>query len=246
VLLPISPMRLLLVFLFAFALAPLSAQQPATRPKTTDAPKPKVLAPPAPTPPPKKGFFGRVFRGREKVTPPPAPTPTPAPVTKPKPKPRPKPVKPSTDETEPPKPSPETKPPTEAATPPAETTPPSPAPAKPPTEAAATPDAGKPAPKPGKGGRNAKKGTAEKPAEVLDDATKYKNAHTAAVGDPQIKDLKAKADSALAEDEAHRATVAYNKALFRKIRDLDPSLDAYVDKLEQAMMKRLNAEKKGE
>jgi hypothetical protein len=80
----------------------------------------------------------------------------------------------------------------------------------------------------------------------VDDATKYKNAHATAVEDAQIKELKAKADSALAEDEAHRASIAYNKALFRKIRTLDPSLDAYVDKLEDAMMKRLNAEKKGE
>lgn len=78
---------------------------------------------------------------------------------------------------------------------------------------------------------------------VLDDATKYKNARKVALEDEQIQELKSKADSALDEDEAHRASIAYNRALFRKIRQVEPSIDGYVDQLESAMMKRLNSER---
>jgi hypothetical protein len=85
-----------------------------------------------------------------------------------------------------------------------------------------------------------------KPAASLDDATKYRNAKAAALEDPAIKELKAKADGAVIEAEAHAASVAFNRALFGKVREIDPSLDKYVDGVEAAMMKRLNAEKKGE
>lgn len=77
----------------------------------------------------------------------------------------------------------------------------------------------------------------------LDDATKFKLVRARAVEDPQLKELKAKADSELDESEAQKAGAAYNRALFRKIREIEPSLDGYVDKVEGAMSKRLAAEK---
>ena len=80
----------------------------------------------------------------------------------------------------------------------------------------------------------------------MDDTEKYKVARATALEDAAIKDLKAKADGAINESEAHAASVAYNRALFRKIREIEPSLDGYVDKLETAMMKRLSGEKNGE
>jgi hypothetical protein len=223
-------MRLPLVVFLTLAVTPIFAQQPASSKKTEGAPKPKIVAP-APTPAPKRGVFSRMF-GR-KPTPTPTPAPTPQPVAKPKSKPRPKPKavttaepatpadapKPATTESQPPKPGDETPAPSETA--------------KPET---------KPEPKTAKPGKPVK--NAPKPAENLDDATKYKNARATALEDAQIKELKEKADSAVADDEAHRASMAYNKALFRKIRQVDPSIDGYVDKLEEAMMKRLSAEKR--
>lgn len=101
-----------------------------------------------------------------------------------------------------------------------------------------------------KGGK--KGATAAKPAATkvdtshMDDGAKFRVTKAAAQEDPAIKELKAKADSAISESEAHSATVAYNRALFRKIRDIEPSLDGYVDQMESAMMKRLSAEKKSE
>ncbi len=238
-------MRLPLVVFVIFAATPLLGQQPAAAKKTDSAPKPKIVAP-APTPEPKRGVMSRIFG--KKPTPTPTPAPTPQPVVKPKAKPRPKPKatpapvegttpapapgETPTPESETPKPE---APKPEAGTPPAEADP-----AKPPaetTEGEQPKTTGKPGKPP--------KGTKPQPPEpVLDDATKYTNARTKAVEDAQIKELKNKADSAIAEDEAHRASVAYNKALFRKIRQLDPSLEGYVEKLEDAMMKRLNAEKR--
>lgn len=238
-------MRLPLVVSVLFVALPISAQQPASTKKTEGAPKPKIVAP-APNTPPKRGVMSRIFG--KKPTPTPAPTPQPVAAAKPKPKrpkarPAPKPAEtqpaevaetpaPATGETTPAAgDQPPT--PTDAPAPAAATEPPPAAAAEPPKTTAKNT-------KPGKPGKN----TPKPPEANLDDDTKYKNARTAALEDEKIKDLKGKADSALTEDEAQRTSLAYNKALFKKIREVDPSIDAYVDKLEQAMMKRLSAEKK--
>ena len=223
-------MRLPLVVFISFSITAFAAQPAAAPKKTEEAVKPKVVEA-APTPAPKRSVFGRMFGGKPKPTPTPAPTP--APVVKPKPKPKARPKAAATPE----EPAPaETAKPTEATTPPAPTKPETDT-AKPAVETAP------PAPKPGKTGKSASKPKAPE-APALDDDTKYKNARTTALADEQIKELKTKADSAVDEEEAHRASVAYNKALFRKIRQVDPSLDAYVDPIEAAMMKRLTAEKR--
>jgi hypothetical protein len=80
----------------------------------------------------------------------------------------------------------------------------------------------------------------------LDDVAKFKVVKTKAMEDPELKELKAKADSAIDEDEGRKATESYNRALFRKVRALEPSLDGYVDKVEESMQKRLTAEKRSQ
>ncbi len=258
-------MRLPLVVFVALSTVSFAAEGPVVPKKADkieDAPKPKIVAPAAPTPAPKRSMLGRIFGKKPAPAPTPTPAPTPAPVVKPKPKPR---AKPKAEETTEEKPAAENSktPPPEKKKPETEkpekpvTEPPAPA-KNPEADKPATdkPQTDKPAeaapssdlpPKPGKGAKGSKtaKNTpkADKPAENLDDATKYKNAHATALEDEKIKDLKAKADSAIDDAEAHRASVAYNKALFRKIREIDSSLDGYVDKVEEAMMKRLEAEK---
>jgi hypothetical protein len=145
----------------------------------------------------------------------PTPTPTPAPVVKrrPVPKPKPAPAETATDATE-------------------KVTPKAPAPG--------TTTAVKP--KSGKGG--AKKGApADTDPSALDDGTKFKNAKAKAQEDPHVQELKNKADSEVNESEAQKALVNYNRALFQKIREIDPSVSDYAGKVEQALSRRVGADK---
>ncbi len=238
-------MRKPLVFIFSLAvsIAPLAAQAPIPRARVVATP-----APEKPTPAPRR-TLGEVLFGKKET-----PTPTPAPTPKPRPRPR---QKATTEEaaTTPKVPvSPEAKPdaaPTENAEPkqkPALITAPEPV-AKPDAEPAAKPDAEPKAeePKPVKGtrGRKPKSEKAAKPDTTgMDDATKFKTLKALALEDAQVKELKVNADTAVSEADAHHASVAYNKALFQKIRELDPSVAPYAEKIEQAMMKRLNSEKR--
>jgi hypothetical protein len=54
-----------------------------------------------------------------------------------------------------------------------------------------------------------------------------------------VKGLKDKADAATTEEESHTSLRAYNKALFEKIKKIDPSVGDYADQLEKAILKRL-------
>lgn len=77
----------------------------------------------------------------------------------------------------------------------------------------------------------------------LDDAAKFKVVREKAMEDPELKELKSKADGEVDEAEAHKALAAYNRALFRKIREIDPGLGDYSEKVEASMQRRLSAEK---
>lgn len=77
----------------------------------------------------------------------------------------------------------------------------------------------------------------------MDDPAKFKAVKAKAMEDPEIKELKNKADGEVAEAEASKALVNYNRALFRKIREIEPSLGDYADRVEQSMSKRLGSEK---
>ena len=240
-------MRKLFVLISVLTLpvtAPAFAQQPIL------PPKPKVVA--TPTPKPKKPILKRIFGSRDETAPAPTSTPPPKPAattttsdTKPKPQAKPRPARRTARTT--PKP---------AAEKPAATETQPPAPKEEPKTAAEQPKASppaqtKPEEKPATAGRKTgRKTQPPKPAKLdtenMDESTKYQTAKAVALEDAGIKDLKAKADGAITDSEAHSASVAYNRALFRKIREIEPSLDGYVDRLESAMMKRLNSEKKGD
>ena len=86
----------------------------------------------------------------------------------------------------------------------------------------------------------AKTAPANKPdLSTLDEAGKYQAVKALALADEKVLALKSKADSTIDATEAKEASLEYNRALFKKIRVLEPSLDAYVDRLEQAVIKRV-------
>lgn len=60
----------------------------------------------------------------------------------------------------------------------------------------------------------------------------YQIARAKALEDAQVKALQDKADSAISEEEQRQATREYYKALFNKIRKIDPSLKERVDRME--------------
>jgi hypothetical protein len=69
--------------------------------------------------------------------------------------------------------------------------------------------------------------------------TKFSDAKTKALEDGEVQELKLKADTAPSEEEARKAMRTYNKALFRKMRSIDPSIKDRIDATEAAIMRRL-------
>ncbi len=204
---------------------------------------------PAATPEPrKKGFFKRVFGKQDPVV---IPAPTPAPKATPRPFRRPHaPPTPSPDEnvTEEPKKSEpaKTEPTTKPAPVPSDATEiKPPAPDKPAVEVPPAP-AATPAPIK-KGGKKPVvapvKKTASTPPDTKDpdvlEKWKYDEAKARALEDADVADLKGKADAALNEDEGRKALRAYNRALFSKMRRVDPSIKERIDRIETSVMKRL-------
>ena len=68
---------------------------------------------------------------------------------------------------------------------------------------------------------------------------KYDETRKKALEDEEVRKLKEKADTAPNEEEGRRALRAYNKALFNKMRSLDPSIKDRIDAMEAGVMKRL-------
>jgi hypothetical protein len=69
---------------------------------------------------------------------------------------------------------------------------------------------------------------------------RYEQAKAKAKEDPEVKALKAKADQAATEDEARRTSVAYNQALFRKLRQIDRVDADRASSVEAAVIRRIN------
>lgn len=216
----------------------------------------------------KPGFFGRMFGKKGAATPAPAtPAATPTPATpKPRSKPRkseqpaeaeapertttkkkPEPEsheaesKPAASETA--KPSAETEKPASESTASTEKAPAAPAPGKRGGKrgsktAAATEEQSKPEEKKTKEQLAVEKAVASGDPEAIEKA-KYDEVKSRALQDEKVKELKAKADSATTEEEGRKALRAYNKALFQKMRGLDSSVRDRVDRMETAVMKRL-------
>jgi hypothetical protein len=210
-----------------------SASKPAT---VTPSPIPAVT--PAPTPKPKRSFFQRLFGVRpRKVAPPPA-TPTPAATPRVRKVLRKPLATPAPDVTRP------------AANKPAVHNPePAPKPDRPvnvpavkPEKTASTTKAGRSASTPPPI-RKAAKPLIEPPADAdpeVKEKFRFDKAKARAMDDPQVQSLKAKADDAATEEDSRKALRAYNTALFEKMRKIDGSLSERIDRMEAAMLKRLN------
>ena len=194
----------------------------------------KATPVPVATPIPKKpGFWERVFgKPQPKATPVPA-TPTPKPVVK-KVVPKVRTTKPKVavgDSTEPPKTDKEPK--TVPVKPDVEKKPPTTTEDKVPTST-----------KPPKVKTTAQRGqdfppsTDNADAEIIE-KQKYDAAKAKAVADPKVQELRGKADLANSEDESRKALRSYNKAMFKRMKEIDPSIKDHVDRMEAAVMSRL-------
>lgn len=88
----------------------------------------------------------------------------------------------------------------------------------------------------------AKTGGAPEPEVDPETAEKlrFDQAKAKATEDPQVIELKAKADGAVSDEDARSAQRAYNKALFSRMRKIDGSIDARIDQMEAAVLKRLD------
>ena len=224
---------------------------PTASPAETPAAEPKKES---------RGVLQTLFGSRQKrppVAPKPAPAPkvaaaTPAPAmpqAEPTPARKPKIAKPKPGKKNAPA---ATAPLTKKTKPKSKPTAPEPEPAVAKTEPpAATPDKPEPpAPTPIKKGRKGKAapGTAaqqgvEPPADAdpeVKEKFRFDQAKAKASEDPDVMELKAKADSAVSEEDTRSAQRAYNKALFSKMRKIDGSLEERISSMEAAILKRLD------
>jgi hypothetical protein len=77
--------------------------------------------------------------------------------------------------------------------------------------------------------------------EEAEETSRFQAAKTKALADQHIQELQTKADSATG-DEAKAATRHYYKALYEKMRDIDPALKDRIDQTEEATLKRVEQE----
>ena len=191
----------------------------------------KATPVPVATPVPKKpGFWQRLF-GKKNPTPPPAtPTPTPKAVVKKKTVVKPRTENPRVAETgtgaaakEPEKSDTAKVEPKKPTEPSAEKMPPA--------------KTGKPR-KAAERAQNFPPSSDNADAEVVE-KQKYDQAKSKAVADPKLQELRGKADLAPSEEESRKALRVYNKAMFKRMKEIDPSISDHVDRMEAAVMKRL-------
>jgi hypothetical protein len=80
------------------------------------------------------------------------------------------------------------------------------------------------------------------PAEIeADEESHFQAAKAKAMQDADILDLQSKADSATGDD-LQPAEKRYYRALYDKMRDIDPSIKDRIDRTEAATMRRVEAE----
>jgi hypothetical protein len=77
--------------------------------------------------------------------------------------------------------------------------------------------------------------------EDAEESTRLKAAKVKAMQDPDLQDLQAKADSATGDD-ATAATRRYYKALYEKMREIDPALKDRIDRTEAATLRRVEGD----
>ena len=105
---------------------------------------------------------------------------------------------------------------------------------KPPTPKPPTPKTGKTAQR----AQDFPPSTDNADAEVVE-KQKYEQAKAKAVADPKLQELRGKADLAANEDESRKALRVYNKAMFKRMKEIDPSIKDHVERMEAAVMSRL-------
>ncbi|MDB6152748.1 MAG: hypothetical protein JWL90_1201 [Chthoniobacteraceae bacterium] len=215
-----------------------AAASPAA-PKPSAAAKAKTPEPEATPAPKKRGLMGRVFGKKEtpEATPPATPPATPAPQAAPAPRTGRK-SRPADDSQESPAARSKKADPEKAAAQKAQATEPSP-------EKAAN---AQPATTKGKKGAKTPVAAVKKPGneppvttdpEVLE-KWKLSEAKTKALEDPELRAIKSKADAAVSDEESRKTLRIYNKALFSKIREIDPSIKERADRMEVAILKQLS------
>jgi hypothetical protein len=80
------------------------------------------------------------------------------------------------------------------------------------------------------------------PQEVVaEETTHFQAAKAKALQDPNVQDLQSKSDAATGDDEK-AATRRYYKALYEKMREIDPTIKDRIDRTEAASMRRLESE----
>jgi type VI secretion system secreted protein VgrG len=77
--------------------------------------------------------------------------------------------------------------------------------------------------------------------EEADESSHFQAAKSKAMADPHILDLQSKADSATGDD-AIAASKRYYRALYEKMRDLDPGIKDRIDRTEAATLRRVEQE----
>ena len=68
---------------------------------------------------------------------------------------------------------------------------------------------------------------------------RFRDVKAKALADPHVKELQEKSDNAAEGDEQQKASREYYRALFNKMRRLDPSLKERIDRTEAATLRRL-------
>lgn len=77
--------------------------------------------------------------------------------------------------------------------------------------------------------------------EEAEESSRVQAAKSKALQDQKIEELQTKADS-LTGDDAKAATRRYYKALYEKMREIDPSVRDRIDRTEAASLRRLEQE----
>ncbi|MES2570546.1 MAG: hypothetical protein V4710_10895 [Verrucomicrobiota bacterium] len=209
----------------ALALEPTAANKAKPAPSKTAA-KPAPAAVEAPPAPKKRGIVGRMFGKKS------APEPVAAPVTATPPPAASAPRKPraTSDDSAATK---QRKPVAEKAVTAEKPAEPAPAKTKKGAKATAQATAKKPATPP-----------ANEPPDTQDpevlEKWKLTEAKSKALEDAELREIKNKADAATTDEESRRTLRIYNKALFSKIREIDPSIKERANLLEAAILKQLS------
>jgi hypothetical protein len=88
--------------------------------------------------------------------------------------------------------------------------------------------------------KTAKRGGSKKPLEAKSEDELFSAVRLQALEDPNVGELRAKADKARDKDSGVAATKAYLRGLYGKMRDLEPGLKERIDLTETAAIQGLS------